>query len=77
MPKTNRKTDLSYDPVVEGIRDLRKKWWKQAGGTAAGYLALMREMAAKREQKAKPAGKSVRRSGATKRRAATPRPRKA
>lgn len=33
------------DPVVAEVRAIRAKLWKQGGGTAAGYLALMREQA--------------------------------
>ncbi len=38
------------DPVVREIRAIRARFWKQGGETGAGYLALMDEIASRRNR---------------------------
>jgi len=71
VPRAKRSPNAGADPVVDEIRAIRARMWKQGGGTAEGYLKLMTEMAEKRATSGK-----KRSSVRGKRRAATPAPRK-
>ena len=58
----HKSSDWPDDPVIEEIRAIRRKLWKEAGGTVQGYIRLIQNLAreapaAKQVQKRKPRGK--------------------
>lgn len=44
-PSPSQSPSPTPDPVVAEVRAIRARLWKEGGGTAAGYLKLMRETA--------------------------------
>jgi hypothetical protein len=41
-----KRTRVWTDPVVEEVRAVRRALWERGGGTASGYLKLVRQLAA-------------------------------
>ena len=41
-----KRTNVRTDPVVEEVRAVRRALWERGGGTASGYVQLVRQLAA-------------------------------
>ena len=67
-----RKNSAYNDPVVDEVRKIRAKLWRQAGGTVAGLTRLLEEREAARRSLAQKNGKAEnRRRGKTRSKPAT------
>ncbi len=60
--KEPKDVEWPEDPVVDEVRTIRAKMWKEGGGTVAGFLEIVRIRTMSNESKKQPATRHKRSS---------------